>query len=97
VNAAFEVLTTAEADADADEALAFYDRISPSLGDRFLSEYKGRIAHLAMGWAWHQIRYRNVRFAKIPHFPYSVHFMVNEGKQRVRVIAVLHERRRPRG
>lgn len=97
MSAAFEVLTTAEADADADEALAFYDRISPSLGHRFLTEYKGRIAHLAIGWAWHQVRYRNVRFAKIRHFPYLIHYKVDEGKKHVRIIAVLHEKRNPKG
>jgi hypothetical protein len=41
------------------------------------------------------IRYKNVRIAHPPIFPYSIHFYIDDVENRIVIIAIIHGRRHP--
>jgi hypothetical protein len=93
VSEAYKISFSKSALLDIEEATAYYDERDTDLGTRFLIELAARIRLLEHNWAWHQIRYRNVRQAKVKGFPYWVHFVVFDKRKLVRVVFVQHEKR----
>ncbi len=69
---------TPEAVDDINEALAFYDRISASLGDRFKNEVFDQIDQISSWPFARKIRYDNVRFANLKSFPYALHYFIGD-------------------
>jgi hypothetical protein len=93
---AFKVRINPKARKEFISALAYYAAINPKLEKEFNEAYFDRLDTLAIGWAWFQIRYSKVRFAKIGKFPFWVHFIVDENEQTVRILYVHHEKLKPR-
>ncbi len=42
-----------------------------------------------------RIRYKNIRALKLKRFPYSLYFIINEDKNRVRILSCFHHKRNP--
>ena len=93
---AFRVKLSVAAQKDIVSAIAFYDSVSEIQGTRILRELNLRLLKLETNWAFHQIKYKNVRHARIEHFPYWVHFIVLEKQKKIRVLFVHHEKQRPK-
>ena len=86
-------LIRSEAQDDIRETVQWYDRKENGLGERFMKEL-GRTLRLASKLP---LRFPvvgdDVRRALLGRFPYSVYFKTEE--QRLIIIAVLHQHRRP--
>ena len=81
------------AQAELDEAIAWYGAQAPGLGDAFLLETLKAI-HLIERYpsAWHPLT-ENTRRCRLNRFPYGVIFAQDDGS--ILVIAIAHSHRRP--
>src|SRR5207245_947115 len=81
--------------ADILEALDHYKKISPRLAKQFLfriREAKTYIARTPLGF---QIKYNNVRTLLLKQFPYHIHFLIDDNKKQIIVLAVIHAYKNP--
>lgn len=71
-----------------EEALEYYQQISPRLFKKFYDEFV-EFHKLLEHNPYFEIRYGYVRTYKLKSFPYMVHFLINEELKKVIVIAIV--------
>lgn len=83
----------AEAEAELDEAFAYYETQAPGLGSRFVTEVAAAVKLIqAHPKAWANLG-RRIRRCQLKRFPYGVIYA--ELPSEIVVIAVMHLHRRP--
>ena len=82
------------AEADIDEAHAWYAARSPDAAARFLDTVALILAEIQQRPDSFPRVYSSLRRALLPRYPFGVYFEVDA--DRVRVVAVVHTRRHPR-
>lgn len=80
---------------DIQDATDWYNEQLPTLGSRFQKQVKSQINSLKKNAHVYAIRYENVRCMLVKHFPFLVHFTVNERHKTVNIFAVFHTSRNP--
>ena len=65
-------------------AIAFLDRLEEA--KKYISEYP--IAF--------QIKYKNVRTVLLKQFPYHIHYVVDDAKKQIVVLAIIHAYKNPK-
>jgi toxin ParE1/3/4 len=71
----------------------WYEEKQENLGVRFLDEVDEKLNLVVQNPLHYQVRYKTTRFALIEHFPFAIHFLVEERK--VIVLALLGTREAP--
>jgi plasmid stabilization system protein ParE len=78
------------------EAVDYYKKINPEYPKQFLfriREAKAYIAHSPFGF---QIKYKQVRTLLLKKFPYHIHYLVDETKEVIVIIAIIHAYKNPK-
>jgi len=83
-----------EADSEVKEAALYYEDRAPDLGLAFLGEIEKTLRRILANPMTYQAVGGDVHQAPVARFPYSVLYAI-EPDERVRVIAVAHQKRRP--
>jgi plasmid stabilization system protein ParE len=81
------------AEAEADEAAAWYEAQQPGLGIEFLLELDAAIEKAAETPLAYRTIFREVRRVLPRRFPYAVYFLFE--RELIEVFAVLHQQRAP--
>ena len=84
-----------EVETDLKEAILWYKFTDKKLESRFLMAIEKAVLKLQELPKAYSIRYRNIRIAHPPVFPYSIHFYIDDDKEMVVIIAIVHGRRHP--
>jgi hypothetical protein len=91
----FRVIHDSEAAFEFQEAVTWYEGQSEGLGVRFTLEVDAVIAAISS----QPLRFSKAgckgRKARVPGWPYSIYFVVNEACAEIKVIAVWHGSRNP--
>ena len=74
---------------DIQDAVYYYESLSPDLGRRFFEEVDAFMQVLAKS-PYYQVRYDNVRCLPLKKFPYMIHFRVDDINRVVRVEAFIN-------
>lgn len=82
------------AEMDIADSFDWYNAHSPDLGDQFLRSITESASYLASYPEGAPLVYKNTRCCVVRGFPYCVYYHIR--RERVRVIAVMHQRRHPR-
>jgi plasmid stabilization system protein ParE len=82
------------AEADIEEAHAWYAARSPRVAARFLDTLAVILAEVQRRPESFPSVYKSMRRALMPRFPFGIYF--HAGAERVSVLAVVHSRRHPR-
>ena len=82
-----------EAEADLNEAVAWYDGIRPELGNRFALAVMDTIEAIAENPLRFPVVHQERRRAGVRRFPYGIFFDVED--QRIVVVACFHGKRNP--
>lgn len=90
---AYKQIFTPEAKIDVKIATSYYNSILIGLGKIFKNEVKQQLTLLKENPFIHSYRYDAVRLAIIPHFPYSIHYTINN--KEITVHAILCDYRNP--
>ncbi|MGM0581167.1 MAG: type II toxin-antitoxin system RelE/ParE family toxin [Bacteroidota bacterium] len=89
----YRLIVRPEAELDILESSQWYEDKQENLGIRFLDEIEEKMYLISQNPLHYQIRYKNTRLALIEHFPYAIHFLVDQ--KEVIVLAVLGTREDP--
>lgn len=80
---------------DISNATSYYKKINKNLAYQFLvrvREGKKLINETPLGF---QIKYKNVRTLLLNQFPYHIHYIVNESKMQIIILAIIHAYKNP--
>lgn len=83
----FRIVFIPSAKKDLEETIEYYFNIYQSLSQKFYIEFESLIQSLESN-PFYEIKYSNVRSRHLKSFPYCVHFIVDEGKSLVSIIAI---------
>ena len=78
------------------EAVDYYRHINPKLAKQFLKRIREAKAYIAKSPFGFQIKYKNVRTVLLEQFPYHIHYLIDEDRKRIVILAIIHAYRRPR-
>jgi plasmid stabilization system protein ParE len=77
------------------EALDYYKKINPDLAKQFLFRIREAKELIALSPLGFQIKYKNVRTLLLKQFPYHIHFLIDETKEQIVILAIIHAFRNP--
>src|SRR5947209_4804795 len=80
---------------DIKETKDWYKKQKPGLEKDFAREIKNCIQRIQQNPLKYEVKYKNVRTAFTAIFPYAIHFYINEPKQQIVIIAIIHQSRNP--
>jgi len=89
----YSLIVKPEAELDMLKSAKWYEEKQVDLGIRFLDEVEDKLSLVTHNPLQYQIRYKSTRWALVDHFPYAIHFIIEEDK--VIVLAVLGTREDP--
>ena len=77
------------------ESVLWYNKQATLLGGYFLKQISQSVGLMSQFPHVTYVRYSpQIRCCIISHFPYMIHYQVDEDKQAIYIIAILHMRRR---
>ncbi len=76
-------------------AVDFYKEINPKLAHQFLLRIKEAIDYIEKSPFSFQIKYNQVRTVLLKQFPYQIHYLVDEERNTVVILAIIHSYRNP--
>ena len=92
----FKVVYNQEVFDDLQQAINWYNKQQPGLGDRFFTASKKQLNSLKSSALHYAIRYDNVHCMPIKRFPYMAHYRINLSDKTVTVEAVFNTSRSPK-
>jgi len=81
------------AEAELNEAAAYYAQARPGLGEAFIAEVQHAVEDLAASPLGGMALEKDVRWWLVKRFPYSVLYRVRD--DHIRILALAHHKRRP--
>jgi len=93
----YSVVVRRIAEAELEQAKAWYNLNSPNLGDAFVTAFEDAAQAIAEGPFRWQRYHKDVRRYVMNRFPYIIYFDLREanGEQTVRILRVVHASRDP--
>ena len=85
--AKYKILLVESAEADIEEAFAWYRHFSEQIPIRFLGQIQSTLESISEFPHTHAVRYQNVRLANLRNFPYAIHYLI---ESEVVVVLSLH-------
>ena len=91
----YSVSLQPEARQDIQNAIDWYESKQFNLGTSYFQELVETINIIAQNPAIFQVRYREVRIAFLNKFPFGVHFKIDDNRETIVILAVLHTSQNP--
>jgi plasmid stabilization system protein ParE len=88
----YKITYTDEAKADVRQTMAWYEAVRPGLGEEFSTERKEQTKILTKHPKIYQIAYKNRRILNLNRFPYKVIYIINDEKNEIQIIAIMHDK-----
>ena len=76
-------------------ATNYYKKINPELAKQFLFRIREAKAYIALSPIGFQIKYNNVRTLLLRQFPYHIHYLIDDTKQQIIILAIIHAYKNP--
>ncbi|CAN5777748.1 type II toxin-antitoxin system RelE/ParE family toxin [soil metagenome] len=89
------LIVNPEAEADLEEARAWYEAQRPGLGDELLDSVREMLDRIQKSPRLYGKIFQKLRLALVRRFPYAVVYRIDDDQ--ITVVAVYHTRRHPRG
>ena len=81
---------------DIEDAFDYYHRISPRLARQFLKRIREAQNHISKYPESFEVKYKEVRTVLLKQFPYHIHYLVDEKRKLIIILAVVHAYRKPK-
>ena len=78
------------------EALDYYKKISPELAKQFLFRLREAKVYIAKSPVGFQIKYKEVRTLLLKQFPYHIHYLIDDDKKQIVILAIIHAYKNPK-
>jgi plasmid stabilization system protein ParE len=76
-------------------ATDYYKTINPELAKQFLFRIREAKAYITESPLGFQIKYNGVRTRLLKQFPYHIHYLIDDAKQQIIILAVIHAYKNP--
>ena len=80
---------------DIEAIVSYYKNIFPDVVDAFLDRLEEAKKYISNYPVAFQVKYKNVRTLLLKQFPYHIHYIVDESKQQIIILAVVHAYKYP--
>lgn len=81
---------------DIQDIVDYYKNVNPELAIAFLDRIEEAKKYIADFPTAFEIKYKNVRTVLLKQFPYHIHYVLNDTKKQIVVLAVIHAYRKPK-
>lgn len=81
---------------DIEGIVDYYKSINPELAIAFLDRVEEAKKYIVDFPTAFQIKYKNVRTVLLEQFPYHIHYIVDDTKKQIVVLAVIHAYKKPK-
>ncbi len=78
------------------DAADYYKKISPALAKQFLLRLREARKYIADKPLGFQVKYKNVRTLLLKQFPYHIHYLINDDKKQIIILAIIHAYKNPK-
>jgi plasmid stabilization system protein ParE len=76
-------------------AVDYYKTISLELAKQFVLRLREAKVHIELNPKGFQIAYQSTRTLLLQQFPYHIHYLIDEEKNRIVIIAIIHAYKNP--
>lgn len=80
---------------DITNATDYYKNINPELAKQFLFRVREAKAYIARSPLGFQVKYNQVRTLLLRQFPYHIHYLIDEPKKVIVILAIIHAYKNP--
>ena len=77
------------------DAIDYYKKINHELAKQFLFRIREAKVFIALSPLGFQIKYNKVRTLLLKQFPYHIHFLIDDTKQQIIILAIIHAYKNP--
>jgi plasmid stabilization system protein ParE len=91
----YTVITTIHARRDIQDAIDWENMRKPGLADYFLKDLNKKMLTVSRSPYIFAVRYKNVHCAGTDVFSYLIHYTINDDKNEVTILRILHTSRNP--
>ena len=81
---------------DIEDIVDYYKSINYELANTFLDRLEEAKKYIANYPVAFQVKYKNVRTVLLKQFPYHIHYIVDDAKKQLVVLAVIHAYKNPK-
>ena len=81
---------------DIEDIVDYYKAISPNLAHQFLDRIEEAKKYISNNPDAFQTKYKNVRTILLKQFPYHIHYILEESKQKVVILSITHAYKNPK-
>jgi plasmid stabilization system protein ParE len=78
------------------DVVDYYKSIKPDLAIAFLDRLEEAKKYITKFPEAFQIKYKNVRTVLLKQFPYHIHYIVDDAKKQIVVLAIIHAYKNPK-
>jgi plasmid stabilization system protein ParE len=76
--------------ADITSAVDYYKKINPELAKQFLFRIREAKSYMALYPLGFQVKYKEVRTLLLKQFPYHIHYLVDDERKQIVILAIVH-------
>lgn len=91
----FQIVNAKKVESDLLDIIEYYKDINPKLVKEFISRMKEASSYILNAPFSFQIKYKNVRTLLLKQFPYHIHYLIDEKRNQIVILAVIHSYRNP--
>jgi plasmid stabilization system protein ParE len=92
----FRIFNTFSAKSDLIEIISYYKSISPKLATEFIYRLREAQKYILLSPYGFELKYREVRTVLLKHFPYHIHYLINEESKQIIILAIVHAYKNPK-
>ena len=91
----YSVISLPHVKEDLVQAVHYYHGISPALSRQFLFRLREAKSYILLSPLGFQVRYKEVRTLLLKQFPFHIHYVIDDPKKQIVIIAVIHAYKNP--
>jgi len=78
------------------EATFYYKKINSDLAKQFLFRIREAKSFIALAPLGFQTKYKQVRTLMLKQFPYHIHYLIDDSRKQIIILAVVHAYKNPK-
>lgn len=91
----YRIVNRSEVKSDILSAVSYYTKINQKLAKQLLFRIReAKTANLRSPYGF-QIKYKNVRTLLLKQFPFHIHYLIDEPKRQIIILAFIHSYKKP--
>lgn len=84
-----------EVKTDIIQAIDYYKNTNPQLAKQFLFRIREAKTYIAGSPTNFEVKYKEVRTLLLKQFPYHIHYLIDETKKQIIILAIIHAYKNP--